>query len=209
MRTRSRATPPPSTRSSARLQAQTDSDAPSAIASSSTSAPQDTQPQSKRQKTEKGDVQRHSISKIRGRGKLRLMTEMPMDILFEIFSCLEPQDVLRLSQASKSLRKILLNRSAISIWKSVGLLFIFPRQVTKLTLTFQAFLNIDVNVPPAIPSDLNHPQYANLLYGRHCHVCIISSCSYRNASNYIVAMRSLQRELRALGSPYSTLSLVP
>ena len=53
------------------------------------------------------------------RGKLKLMTEMPLDILFETFSHLQPADVLHLSQANKSLRALLFSPSAESIWKGV------------------------------------------------------------------------------------------
>ncbi|KAG5341400.1 hypothetical protein C0989_010766 [Termitomyces sp. Mn162] len=57
--------------------------------------------------------------KIRGtRGKLKLITEMPFDILYETFSHLHPVDLLHLSQASKSLHDILLNRRAQSVWKT-------------------------------------------------------------------------------------------
>ncbi|KAJ7087747.1 hypothetical protein C8R44DRAFT_893003 [Mycena epipterygia] len=89
----------------------------------------------------------------RGRGQLKMLPEMPLDILFEIFSCLEPPDVLRLSRTTKDLRHLLMSRSAISIWKS-------------------AFLN-DPDLP-GVPEGLNEPQYANLAFSPHCHFCFIS-----------------------------------
>jgi hypothetical protein len=75
---------------------------------------------------------------------------MPLDILFEIFSLLLPIDVLNLSRASKALRGVLLEKSAVSIWK-------------------QSFLNVE-SAPPPRPDDLTEPQYVNLLWGKHCFV---------------------------------------
>jgi hypothetical protein len=89
-------------------------------------ATQDTQPNKRRKKGSSGgkdgkETSSQAFLKIRGvRGKLRLMTEMPLDILFETFSHLQPGDVLALTEASKSLCDILSSPSAICIWKSVG-----------------------------------------------------------------------------------------
>lgn len=57
---------------------------------------------------------------------------------------------MRLSRTTKALRNVLMTRSAISVWKS-------------------AFLN-DPDLP-AIPEGLTEPQYANLAFSQHCHVC--------------------------------------
>lgn len=146
-----------SQRTSARLKAKVDTqtEAPKV----STRPP--TIPQSKPRKTQKlsntlvpqTDNERSALSKVRGRrGHLKLMTEMPLDILLEIFSYLQPMDLLHLARATKALRAILMQRSgAASVWKS-------------------AFTNA-TPAPPSCPSDLNLPQYANLLYGRHCQFC--------------------------------------
>ncbi|KAJ7156998.1 hypothetical protein C8R43DRAFT_411697 [Mycena crocata] len=91
--------------------------------------------------------------RFRGRGQLKMLPEMPLDILFEIFSRLDPPDVLRLSRTTKDLRHVLMSRSAISIWKS-------------------AFLN-DPDLPP-VPDGLNEAQYANLAFSPHCHFCFTS-----------------------------------
>jgi len=53
------------------------------------------------------------------RGQLKMITEMPMDILFEIFCQLEPIDLLHLSRASKTLRGILVAKDIVHIWKKV------------------------------------------------------------------------------------------
>ncbi|KAJ7219575.1 hypothetical protein GGX14DRAFT_355645 [Mycena pura] len=88
-----------------------------------------------------------------GRGQLKMLPDMPLDILFEIFGHLEPPDVLGLSRTTKALRNILMSRSAISIWKS-------------------AFKN-DPDLPE-VPNGLNEPQYANLAFSPHCHTCFAS-----------------------------------
>ncbi len=53
------------------------------------------------------------------RGHLKMMTEMPVDILLEIFCRLEPIDLLHLSRASKSLHSLLLATNIVYIWKMV------------------------------------------------------------------------------------------
>ena len=53
------------------------------------------------------------------KGKLRNMTEMPIDILFEIFGKLEPIDLLHLSRANKDLRAILIASAANFLWEMV------------------------------------------------------------------------------------------
>ncbi|KIY51950.1 hypothetical protein FISHEDRAFT_70186 [Fistulina hepatica ATCC 64428] len=50
--------------------------------------------------------------------KLALLPTLPLDILLEIFSNLLPLDVLHLSRASKALRRVLMHRSSMSVWKS-------------------------------------------------------------------------------------------
>ncbi|KAF7363713.1 F-box domain-containing protein [Mycena sanguinolenta] len=91
------------------------------------------------------------------RGQLKMLPEMPLDILFEIFSCLEPSDVLNLARTTKDLRNVLMSRSARSIWKS-------------------AFLN-DPDLP-GLPENLNEPQYANLAFSPHCHSCFVAGEHY-------------------------------
>ena len=105
------------------------------------------------------------------RGKLRMLTEMPLDILFEvglqfmrhsqgspadaaqIFSHLHPWDVLRLARTTKSLRDILMRRSSISIWK-----------------------NALMNTPgmPECPNDMTEPEFINLAYDKHCFVSTLA-----------------------------------
>ncbi|KAK0228913.1 hypothetical protein IW262DRAFT_1353783 [Armillaria fumosa] len=90
------------------------------------------------------------VQNFRERGKLRQIPEMPIDILFEVFSHLDALDIMRLSRTTKTLRRLLMHVSAISIWK--------------------AALSRDP-LPPK-PADLNEPQYINLAFSEHCHDCL-------------------------------------
>ncbi|KAF8211882.1 hypothetical protein K438DRAFT_1805513 [Mycena galopus ATCC 62051] len=92
----------------------------------------------------------------RKRGKLQFMTEVPLDVLFEIFGQLLPVDLLNLSCASRTLRDILLRKSAAFVWK-------------------QSFLNDPFPTPPPCPDDLNEAQYANLLWRKQCFFCGVST----------------------------------
>jgi hypothetical protein len=101
-----------------------------------------------------------------GRGKLKMLPEMPVDILLEvrhlascflnvvynqhlqIFSLLDPLDIMRLSRTTKAIRGILMSRSAIVVWKAA-----FTREPEL----------------PNMPKDMNEPQWANLAFSNHCH----------------------------------------
>jgi hypothetical protein len=107
-------------------------------------------------------------------GVLEVVKGMPLDILFEvstlpiscscqplefhqlmyfqIFSHLDPIDLVTLTQTSKELRAMLTSRSSTSVWKA-------------------ARANI-VPAMPDCPDDLSEPQYAVLMFGKGCHVCI-------------------------------------
>ncbi|KII86827.1 hypothetical protein PLICRDRAFT_43495 [Plicaturopsis crispa FD-325 SS-3] len=76
---------------------------------------------------------------------------MPLDILLEVFGHLHPLDLLHLARCTKSLRAILMHRSARAIWK-------------------QALSNVPGM--PDCPSDLNEPQFANIAFSTHCHECL-------------------------------------
>ncbi|KAF9015808.1 hypothetical protein BDZ89DRAFT_907443, partial [Hymenopellis radicata] len=91
----------------------------------------------------------------KGQGKLSLFTEAPLDVLFEFYSRsfpnLEPLDLLRMSRTTKTLRSLLMDKSYISVWQS-------------------ALEGIE-GLPPVIEG-LSEPQYVNLMFDNHCHVCI-------------------------------------
>jgi len=61
-----------------------------------------------------------NFSRIKGKkGMLKTMTEMPLDILFEIFSHLQPIDLLHLSWTTKDIRAIVVDNNASFLWKKV------------------------------------------------------------------------------------------
>ncbi|RDB21225.1 hypothetical protein Hypma_011758 [Hypsizygus marmoreus] len=91
-------------------------------------------------------------STVRRRGKLRMLPEMPLDILFEIFSRLAPLDLVHLSRTASALRNTLLSRSAVTVWKA-------------------SFASREPELPPK-PNGLNEPQWANLAFSEHCHFCL-------------------------------------
>ncbi|KAJ8520509.1 hypothetical protein ONZ45_g2690 [Pleurotus djamor] len=100
----------------------------------------------------------------RGKGKLRNLPQMPLDILFEIFGFLTPLDVLRLARTTKDFRSVLMKRSAISLWKTV----------------------FD-NVPgtPEKPEDICEPAWANFLFTNHCYQCFSPRPSHTFGGHYV------------------------
>ncbi|KAF8177604.1 hypothetical protein BJ912DRAFT_1146553 [Pholiota molesta] len=111
-------------------------------------------PSEKKRKVTKKNAggQQATIKRVRGiRGMLADVKEMPLDILFEIFSRLNPIDLVNLTRTSKDLRAIFTSRSSISVWKA-------------------ARANI-IPTMPDCPDDLSEPQYADLAFGKGCHYC--------------------------------------
>ncbi|KAF5368016.1 hypothetical protein D9758_004378 [Tetrapyrgos nigripes] len=134
-------------------------------ATANTSASSDTvddQPKRKRARisldydSEDEDEDEEKVPKLRGnRGKLEKLTEIPLDILFEIFGYLTPYDVLRLARTTKGLRTLLMSKSSSSVWQA-------------------ARSNV-----PALPSPLagmSEPEYANLTFDARCHSCNSLRC---------------------------------
>ncbi|TFY72167.1 hypothetical protein EVG20_g834 [Dentipellis fragilis] len=104
----------------------------------------------KRRKTSESNSEALSMHKHRGSrkndGRLKVMLEMPLDVLYEVFSHLAPADLIQLTRTSKSLRLLLLSRKSNFIWRSVR-----------------------TQVPgPAVPNppeDMSEPSWANLIFG--------------------------------------------
>ncbi|KDQ51100.1 hypothetical protein JAAARDRAFT_185355 [Jaapia argillacea MUCL 33604] len=84
-------------------------------------------------------------------GTLALLPNLPLDVLFEIFSHLLPFDVLTLARTAKDLRRLLMHRTARPIWKA----------------TFKNIIHF-----PECADDLSEPQYVNLAFSPHCHNCL-------------------------------------
>lgn len=101
------------------------------------------------------NVTRLASSRAKGKQKrcLSLLLEMPLDVLYEIFSHLQPRDIINLTRTSKIFRETLLSRSAITIWKAV----------------------CDREDAPECPSWISQPAWVALLFE---HVC--QSCGARN-----------------------------
>ncbi|KAJ3813225.1 hypothetical protein F5876DRAFT_74087 [Lentinula aff. lateritia] len=125
----------------------------------------DTQPnRNKRRRTKMPD-------EFRGvRGKLglleKLARDVPLDIMFEIFCHLDPNDLINLARTTRDLRGILMSnlKSSKLIWRT-------------------ARLNLD-GLPP-LPKDLSEPQYADLLYARKREaVNLHSGLSERDVAEY-------------------------
>ncbi|KAJ3545716.1 hypothetical protein NMY22_g2323 [Coprinellus aureogranulatus] len=86
------------------------------------------------------------------RGHLKMVVEMPFDLVLEVFSFLEPADLLHLSMTTKSMRGLVMDKTlALPLWKAA-----FERVEPK---------------PPACPEEVSLPQWANFLYGRTCFNC--------------------------------------
>ncbi|KAF8838076.1 hypothetical protein BDN67DRAFT_1004531 [Paxillus ammoniavirescens] len=106
----------------------------------------------KRQMRQKGKECKAEESSKRSklRGKLEMMPDMNLDILFHILGFLRPMDLLNLARTSKAFRRLLMHKSSAFAWKTARL------QIEGL---------------PECPQDLSEPQYANLVFWPHCHNC--------------------------------------
>ncbi|KAG9079173.1 hypothetical protein FRC06_007902 [Ceratobasidium sp. 370] len=88
---------------------------------------------------------------VRGKqGSLKGLMQMPIDIFTEIANLLNPGDLIALARSSKFFRELLLQRSAIQMWRRA-----------------------ESNIPglPPCPPDMCEPQYAALLFSKHCTLC--------------------------------------
>ncbi|KAH7320495.1 hypothetical protein B0J17DRAFT_685387 [Rhizoctonia solani] len=86
------------------------------------------------------------------KGKLSGVLALPIEVFMEIIQYLALPDVLSLSRSNKFFRQMLMTRSAAT-------LFVWRTAVQ--------------NVPglPPCPKDLCEPQYAALIYSKHCSMC--------------------------------------
>ncbi|KAK0494977.1 hypothetical protein EDD18DRAFT_289815 [Armillaria luteobubalina] len=114
-------------------------------------APVKKKPGVKKVKQDAGSATNAAPKRGRLRGLLQKVAETPLDIIFEIFSKLDPLDLLRLSRTTKDLRALLLRRSSTSVWK-------------------RARQNIE-GLPP-LPEDLSEPKYAHLAFDKYCDICL-------------------------------------
>ncbi|KAF9484668.1 hypothetical protein BDN70DRAFT_872185 [Pholiota conissans] len=96
--------------------------------------------------------------KIKGRrGQLKAMTELPLDVLTEIFGHLQPYDLLCVSRASKELRDIVVGENTASLWK-------------------KTYANVHP-LPPNCPPETSISWYTDFLFGRGCQFCPATKAS--------------------------------
>ncbi|KAF9228218.1 hypothetical protein BS17DRAFT_773271, partial [Gyrodon lividus] len=91
-----------------------------------------------------------SYKRRRRRGRLEMLPELNLDVLFQVLSFLHPMDLLNLARSAKAFRQLLMRKSFAFAWKTA---------------------RGQVEGPPDCPPDLSEPQYANLAFYPHCHNC--------------------------------------
>ncbi|KAF8901923.1 hypothetical protein CPB84DRAFT_912076 [Gymnopilus junonius] len=80
---------------------------------------------------------------------LNLLPKMPLDVLFEIFSHLDPRDVINLTRTNRLFRDALLSPNATTVWKVV---------------------RAQYNAPDPL-GNISEARWAELLFGRACQGC--------------------------------------
>ncbi|KAF6743372.1 hypothetical protein DFP72DRAFT_128589 [Ephemerocybe angulata] len=78
-----------------------------------------------------------------------LISELPTDILLEVLSHLPPRDLLHAARTNRLLRKTVLNRGSMSVWKT----------------------SLEAYDTPETPEDFSLPRWAALLFEPICQVC--------------------------------------
>ncbi|KAJ8496024.1 hypothetical protein ONZ51_g1311 [Trametes cubensis] len=95
-----------------------------------------------------------TTSRVISRGRrpnLANILDLPLDVVLEVFSHLEPRDLCSLVRTNKAVRDFLLNRHlSNAIWRGAR------ERLESL---------------PARPHFLTEPAYAHFLFSNHCHSC--------------------------------------
>ncbi|KAG8784599.1 hypothetical protein FRC12_018510 [Ceratobasidium sp. 428] len=108
-------------------------------------------PSKKRARSNQVTAKNRPKKYVRGKqGGLRGLMKMPIEIFNEIAYLLTPGDLLSLTRSSKFFRSMLLQRSAVQMWRRA-----------------------ESSVPglPPCPPDMCEPQYAALMFSKHCTLC--------------------------------------
>ncbi|KAL1659315.1 hypothetical protein GGF50DRAFT_65506 [Schizophyllum commune] len=118
--------------------------------------------------TKKGKASANSQpQRRRVKGSLERLTDMPFDILLEIFSHLDPASLLSITRTTKVLRALLLDKSTIQIWRD-SLSRVDGAPGTQIPET-------PGSGPPGssmqLPNDLSEPAFTALAFGHHCQFC--------------------------------------
>ncbi|KAG7098119.1 hypothetical protein E1B28_000091 [Marasmius oreades] len=77
------------------------------------------------------------------------LQEMPLNLLYQIFSHLEPYDLVIISRTCKQLRQIILNHSATTVWTTA---------------------RANAGLPDPFPT-MSEPAFVSLLFDPNCHFC--------------------------------------
>ncbi|TFK84590.1 hypothetical protein K466DRAFT_527128 [Polyporus arcularius HHB13444] len=114
----------------------------------------------KRRRVNAGTQFKQASSATRDRARMGLKSEslsmlpdMPMDILYEVLQHVHPLDLLHLARTTKALRKLLMMRSALAVWRRAR-----------------------ENVPglpdcPNCMDCMDEPTYASFMFEPHCQIC--------------------------------------
>ncbi|KAJ3825670.1 hypothetical protein EV361DRAFT_806764 [Lentinula raphanica] len=78
-----------------------------------------------------------------------MLQEIPLELVFEILSYLEPYDLLKLAWVNKSFGSLLMSRSSTFLWR-------------------RARMNADNMPHPSF--DMSEPAHARLIFVNHCSV---------------------------------------
>ncbi|KAF9234852.1 hypothetical protein BU15DRAFT_78614 [Melanogaster broomeanus] len=113
------------------------------------------------------------------RGRLEMLPELNLDVLFQILSFMHPMDLLNLARTTKAFRQLLMRKSSAFVWK------------TALSR---------VEGLPDCPPDLNEPQYAYLAFYPHCHHCgnVVLTIHWRLRLRYCPSCRRARLRARAV-----------
>ncbi|GAA5860181.1 hypothetical protein JCM8547_009217 [Rhodosporidiobolus lusitaniae] len=126
-----------------------------AVTHNESSEEDDDEPTPKRRKKSvakkgKGKAKARGGKKSQDEGKLKAMGTLPVELLVEIFSHLDPPDLLALSVVNKNYRSLLTTASSHPIWKAARERFELPK------MTAGGFTEL---------------QYAQLMFGSECQSC--------------------------------------
>ncbi|BGP42475.1 hypothetical protein JCM10449v2_006480 [Rhodotorula kratochvilovae] len=86
----------------------------------------------------------------KGEGKLEVLKTLPVELLGEIFSHLDPNDLLALSMVNKQYRALLVAKSSARLWKDA---------------------RERLEIPAVTSGDYQEWQYASLIFGTRCQLC--------------------------------------
>ncbi|KIJ60678.1 hypothetical protein HYDPIDRAFT_32099 [Hydnomerulius pinastri MD-312] len=121
----------------------------------------------------KGTQAKEVTRRPRQRGRLEMLPELNLDVLFQILGFLHPLDLLNLARTTTAFRQLLMRKSSAFIWKTA---------------------RSQIGGFPDCPSDLSEPQYANLAFYPHCYGCgnTVPTIHWRLRLRYCPACRKAE-----------------